>query len=69
MLEETIRLIEEPCQQAVPKPAQDTMEIDRIAGIENDIREIKAVINEAISTKPRTWAQMAVGTNGSQAGN
>ena len=53
----------------MPKLAQDTMEIDRIAGIENDIREIKAVINEAISAKPRTWAQMAAGTKGSEAGN
>ena len=69
MLDETVRQMEEPCQQAMQTPQCDTTGTDLINGIKNDIKEIKAAIGEVISGRPRTWAQVAAGTKGLEAGN
>jgi hypothetical protein len=59
LLEETIQQMENPSQHTVQPPQRDVKDTDRITSIENDIKEIKEAIKEAISAKSRTWAQIA----------
>ena len=41
---------------------ESTMETDRISSIENDLKDIKATLKDAITMKTKTWAEVASNT-------